>query len=75
MRYYIADCHFFHEALNREMDHRGFASVEEMNEYMIKRWNEKVRNRDEVVIFGRSFHGKCRADQCPFRPFAGQTVP
>ena len=51
MRYYIADCHFFHEALNREMDHRGFASVEEMNEYMIKRWNEKVRNRDEVVIF------------------------
>ena len=52
MRYYIADCHFFHEALNREMDHRGFASVEEMNEYMIKRWNEKVRNRDEVVILG-----------------------
>ena len=34
MRYYIADCHFFHEALNREMDHRGFASVEEMNEYL-----------------------------------------
>ncbi len=52
MRYYIADCHFFHEALNREMDHRGFASVEEMNEYMIKRWNEKVRNRDEIVILG-----------------------
>ncbi len=52
MRYYISDLHFFHENLNTKMDRRGFASVEEMNEYMIKQWNQKVRNNDEVVILG-----------------------
>lgn len=52
MRYYIADLHFFHEAQNYRMDHRGFESVEEMNEYMIKKWNGKVRKNDEVVIIG-----------------------
>ena len=28
MRYYIADCHFFHASLNTKMDKRGFESVE-----------------------------------------------
>lgn len=52
MRYYIADCHFFHEALNTAMDRRGFSSVEEMNRYMTDQWNRKVRPCDEVVILG-----------------------
>ncbi len=52
MRFYIADCHFWHEALNNRMDHRGFPSVEEMNAYMISQWNKKVRKKDEVVILG-----------------------
>lgn len=52
MRYYISDCHFFHAALNDAMDCRGFSSVEEMNDYMIKQWNKKVKKRDEVVILG-----------------------
>lgn len=52
MRYYIADLHFFHGAMNNRMDHRGFGSVEEMNEYMIKKWNGKVRSRDDVIIIG-----------------------
>ena len=34
------------------MDHRGFASVEEMNETMIEKWNARVRKKDEVVIIG-----------------------
>lgn len=34
------------------MDKRGFESVEVMNEYMLKRWNHKVRMKDEVVILG-----------------------
>lgn len=58
MRYYIADCHFFHGALNDSMDRRGFSSVEEMNEYMIRQWNEKVRPVDEVVILGDLSWGK-----------------
>ena len=52
MRYYIADLHFFHTAINDHMDCRGFGSVEEMNEYMIQKWNAKVRMRDEVIIIG-----------------------
>ena len=52
MRYYIADCHFFHRDLLDAMDRRNFGSVEEMNDYMIARWNAKVRPRDEVVILG-----------------------
>ena len=52
MRYYIADTHFFHGALNAKMDMRGFAGEEEMNEYMIEKWNGKVRKKDEVVILG-----------------------
>ncbi len=52
MTYYIADCHFYHSALNEKMDKRGFGSCEEMNEYMIQKWNDKVTNADRVVILG-----------------------
>lgn len=52
MRYYISDLHFFHSAMNERMDHRGFQTVEEMNEYMITKWNGKVRKNDDVVIIG-----------------------
>ena len=58
MRYYIADLHFFHDALNRQMDCRGFANAEEMNAYMLKKWNGKVRPEDEVVILGDLSGGK-----------------
>ncbi|MGN0154446.1 MAG: metallophosphoesterase [Lachnospiraceae bacterium] len=52
MRYYIADPHFFHRKMNTEMDNRGFESVEAMNEYMLEKWNGKVKENDEVVILG-----------------------
>ena len=52
MIYYIADCHFYHSALNERMDKRGFPDVEAMNEYMIEKWNSKVTNSDTVVILG-----------------------
>ncbi len=52
MIYYIADCHFYHGTLNSKMDKRGFESVEEMNEYMIEKWNNKVTKADTVVILG-----------------------
>ncbi len=58
MRYYIADCHFFHESLNRQMDFRGFASGEEMNAYMLEKWNARVRYNDEVVVLGDLSLGK-----------------
>lgn len=52
MRYYIADLHFYHAAMNDKMDCRGFANAEEMNEYMIQKWNGKVRGNDDVIILG-----------------------
>lgn len=52
MRFYIADLHFFHAAMNVHMDQRGFSSVEKMNEYMIMKWNRKVRKNDEVIVIG-----------------------
>jgi calcineurin-like phosphoesterase family protein len=52
MRYYIADLHFYHSNLNENMDHRGFESGEAMNEYMIEKWNSRIRKKDEVVILG-----------------------
>ena len=58
MIYYIADCHFYHEKLLERMDKRGFSDVEEMNRYMIERWNGKVRKNDEVVILGDFSWGK-----------------
>lgn len=58
MRYYISDQHFFHESMNVRMDKRGFASVEEMNAYMIKQWNARVNRNDEVVILGDLSVGK-----------------
>lgn len=60
MRYYIADCHFFHEILNEKMDRRGFESVQAMNEYMVEKWNRKVRRNDEVVILGDFSWGNAR---------------
>ena len=58
MRYYIADTHFFHGNLNTKMDCRGFENVEAMNQYMLERWNEKVRKNDGVIILGDLSWGK-----------------
>ena len=52
MRYYIADLHFGHERLNQYMDQRGFENAEAMNEYMISRWNSRVKRGDDVIILG-----------------------
>ena len=61
MRYYIADLHFYHESLNARMDCRGFADGSEMNAYMIRQWNKRVRPNDEVVILGDLSVGKGKA--------------
>ena len=58
MRYYIADLHFFHSGVNDRMDHRGFSCVEDMNQYMIQKWNKRVRKNDEVVVLGDLSFGK-----------------
>ena len=48
MNYYISDLHLFHEASIR-FDNRPFASLEEMYEAVVSRWNNKVNNGDNVM--------------------------
>lgn len=52
MRKYISDLHFYHANLNTRMDQRGFASISEMHQHMIKQWNSKTEKNDEVIVIG-----------------------
>ncbi len=72
MRYYIADLHFFHANINDRMDCRGFADVEEMNRYMIDKWNRKVGENDEVVILGDLSWGNAEQTSMLLRQLNGR---
>lgn len=51
MNFFTSDTHFNHVAI-LEYCQRPFASVEEMNEAMIKNWNEVVEPKDTVFHLG-----------------------
>lgn len=72
MRYYISDLHYFHESMNERMDKRGFASAEQMNEYMLKQWNSRVRRGDEVMILGDLSVGKAKETEDILRKLKGK---
>lgn len=57
MNYYIGDCHFRHNAV-LQFDKRPFATIEEMEETMIKNWNDAVKQDDNVYILGDFCWGK-----------------
>lgn len=56
MIYFISDTHFNHD---REFVYgpRGFKSIEEMNEALIKNWNETVTGADDIYVLGDFFLG------------------
>lgn len=56
MNYYISDLHFFCKSQTNQgsvnYDNRPFATVTEMHEHMLHKWNQKVTNGDTVYILG-----------------------
>ena len=56
---YISDMHFFHDNLNHRMDCRGFKNAEELNAHMIRQWNSRVTDKDEVFLLGDFSAGYC----------------
>jgi calcineurin-like phosphoesterase family protein len=49
--FFTSDLHLDHDAIRRHCN-RPFASVEEMNETMVSRWNEVVTPKDDVYVIG-----------------------
>ena len=58
MNRYISDMHLGHANAIR-FDHRPFADVEEMEHYMMKKWQDTVQKDDDVWILGDfAYHDK-----------------
>lgn len=51
MIYMIGDCHFCHARI-LELCNRPFTNVNEMNEALIKNYNDVIKPDDEVYFFG-----------------------
>ena len=51
MNYYISDLHLCHKNVIK-LDNRPFETIEEHDTELIRRWNEKVSNKDRVYILG-----------------------
>lgn len=51
MIYYISDLHLGHRRVI-EMDSRPFETIEQMDETIMARWNERVTEEDDVYIVG-----------------------
>lgn len=56
-RFFVSDTHFSHQRIS-ELAGRPFDNIQEMNEELIKRWNEVVKPDDTVIHLGDVALGK-----------------
>jgi len=61
MKYYISDTHFHHRNI-LDFEERPFNSVDEMNESLIKKWNNKIKAGDCVYILGDLIFARTQED-------------
>lgn len=73
MDYIISDNHFNHEAIIG-YESRPFASVKEMNEYMIKKWNSVISNKDTIYHVGDFAWGNFEAVQAILSRLNGRKI-
>lgn len=53
---FLSDLHLFHDKiLEFEKPYRPFSSVHEQNDYLINKWNSKVKPLDKIIILGDVF--------------------
>jgi calcineurin-like phosphoesterase family protein len=55
--FFTADNHFSHKNILK-FEARPYASIEEMNEGLIQKWNNRVKDNDSIYILGDIFFGK-----------------
>lgn len=51
MKYYIGDAHLGHANIIR-YDQRPFSNIDEMDRKIIKNWNDRITNNDDIYIVG-----------------------
>lgn len=56
MIWVTSDCHFNHRNII-DYCNRPYSNCEEMNEALIRNWNERVQPRDTVIVVGDMFMG------------------
>lgn len=72
--FFTSDLHLGHERAI-EFDNRPFESVEKMNEELIRRWSNKVKEGDLVYCLGDMFwKGNCEFVQNTLKRLNGQII-
>ena len=73
--YFTSDLHFGHQSVLTKFEHRPFKDLEEMNEELIRRWNNKVTKSDLTYVLGDMFwKGDCDFIQDTLKRLNGQIV-
>lgn len=73
MIYFISDLHFNSNNIIK-MDDRKFKDFTQMNEFMIKQWNSKVKDNDTVIILGDFARGEIKDIENILKQLKGQKI-